>query len=180
MTARRPTEPPGGYVLIGEALIQQRVRELGAQIAADYADKQPILIGVLRGVVVFLADLLKATNGLRCEVDFMAISSYGSGSGVVRIEKDLETSIEGRHVLLVEDIVDTGLTLRFILRNLEARRPASLAVCTLLEKQARRLVALPIRYTGFTIGDRFVVGYGLDEGQRYRNLPDLWVIDELA
>lgn len=170
-------EPPNGYVLVGAPLLHQRVRELGAQIAADYADKRPIFIGVLRGVVVFLADLLRATNGLLCEVDFLAISSYGSGSGVVRIEKDLETSIEGRHVLLVEDIVDTGLTLRFILRNLEARRPASLVVCTLLEKQAHRLVALPIRYTGFAIGDRFVVGYGLDEKQRYRNLPDLWVID---
>ncbi|MCS6802696.1 MAG: hypoxanthine phosphoribosyltransferase [Chloroflexota bacterium] len=170
-------EPPNGYVLIGAPLIQQRVRELGKQIARDYADKCPIFIGVLRGVVVFLADLLRATDGLLCELDFMAISSYGSGSGIVRIEKDLETSIEGRHVILVEDIVDTGLTLRFILRNLEVRRPASLVVCTLLDKQAHRLVPLPIRYTGFSVGDRFVVGYGLDERQRYRNLPDLWVID---
>ncbi len=159
-------------------MIQQRVAELGRQIADDYADRQPILIGVLRGVVVFLADLLRATGGLPCEVDFMAISSYGSGSGVVRIEKDLESSIEGRHVLLVEDVVDTGLTLRFILRNLEARRPASLAVCTLLDKQAHRLVSLPIAYTGFSVGDRFVVGYGLDDRQQYRNLPDLWVLDE--
>ena len=164
-------------MLIGEAQLQQRVQELGRQIARDYADHEPVVVGVLRGVVVFLADLLRAMPELRCEVDFLAISSYGSGAGVVRIEKDLERSIEGRHVLLVEDIVDTGLTLRFILRNLETRRPASLAVCTLLDKPAHRLVTLPLRYIGFSIGDVFVVGYGLDLDQRYRNLRDIWVID---
>ncbi len=167
---------PPGYVLFGESLILQRVREIAAQISADYAGKRPIFVGVLRGVVPFLADLVRAASDLEIELDFMAVSSYGSGSGVVRIVKDLDHSIEGRHVLLVEDVVDTGLTVRFILRNLESRRPASLNVCTLLDKQAHRLVNLPIRYTGFSIPDTFLVGYGLDDNQRYRNLRDLWAV----
>jgi hypoxanthine phosphoribosyltransferase len=163
---------------IGEILVQadelrRRVRVLGEEIAADYAGKDLLLIGVLKGAFFFLADLMRELD-MTCEVDFMAVASYGSStesSGVVRIIKDLDQPLEGRHVLIVEDIVDSGLTLQYLLRTLEARGPASLAVCALLTKPARRTVDLPVRYTGFEIPDRFAIGYGLDHAERYRNLP---------
>lgn len=163
---------------IGEILVQaddlrRRVQALGAQIAADYAGRDLLLIGVLKGAFFFLADLMRQLD-MGCEVDFMAVASYGSStesSGVVRIIKDLDQPLEGRHVLIVEDIVDSGLTLQYLMRTLEARGPASLAVCALLTKPARRTVDLPVRYTGFEIPDRFAIGYGLDHAERYRNLP---------
>jgi hypoxanthine phosphoribosyltransferase len=164
--------------LLGEILVQpddlkRRVRELGDQITIDYADKDVLLIGVLKGAVFFLADLMRQID-LPCEVDFMAVSSYGSAtesSGVVRIIKDLDQSIEGRNVLIVEDIVDSGLTLQYLLRNLGARNPASVEVVALLTKPDRRKVDIEPRYVGFEIPDKFVVGYGLDHVERYRNLP---------
>jgi len=163
---------------IGEILVQQddllhRVRELGAQISADYADGDLVLVGVLKGAVFFLSDLMREID-IPCEVDFMAVASYGSAtdsSGVVRILKDLDAAIEGRDVLIVEDIVDSGLTLQYLLRNLGARDPRSLEVCALLTKPERRKVDLPTRYVGFEIANRFAIGYGLDHGERYRNLP---------
>jgi hypoxanthine phosphoribosyltransferase len=162
---------------IGEILVQQddlahRVRELGAEISADYAGRDLFLVGVLKGAVFFLSDLMRNLEP-ECEVDFMAVASYGSStdsSGVVRILKDLDASIEGRDVLIVEDIVDSGLTLSYLLRTLNARNPASLEVCALLTKPERRKVDLPIRYVGFEIPNRFAVGYGLDLAERYRNL----------
>lgn len=165
-------------ILLDRESIQARVRELGAAISRDYAGHVPLLVGVLRGTVVFLADLLRAID-IRVAVDFIAISSYGPtthDSGVVRFLKDLDESIEGRDVILVEDIVDTGLTLRYILRNLRGRRPASLAICALLDKRARRLVDVDLQYVGFEIPDAFVVGYGLDYRQLYRNLPFICVL----
>jgi hypoxanthine phosphoribosyltransferase len=162
-----------GDILIPEEDLARRVRELGEQVTKDYAGKDPILIGVLKGAIFFVSDLMRALD-LHCEVDFMAISSYGlstKSSGVVRILKDLDTSIEGRHVLIVEDIVDSGLTLQYLLRNLGARQPASLEVCALLVKPASKKVDLRPRYVGFEIPDEFVVGYGLDHAERYRNLP---------
>ena len=163
---------------IGEILVQaddlrHRVRELGAEISRDYADRDLLLIGVLKGAVFFLSDLMRQID-VPCEVDFMAIASYGSAtdsSGVVRILKDLDEPIEGRDVLIVEDIVDSGLTLNYLLRNLKARRPATLEVCALLTKPDRRKVDLPARYIGFEIPNRFAIGYGLDHAERYRNLP---------
>jgi hypoxanthine phosphoribosyltransferase len=163
---------------IGEILVQadelrHRVRELGGQISRDYAGRNPLLIGVLKGAVFFLSDLLREID-IPCEVDFMAVASYGSAtdsSGVVRILKDLDAVIEGRDVLIVEDIVDSGLTLQYLLRNLGARNPRSLEVCALLTKPERRKVELPTRYVGFEIPDRFAIGYGLDHAERYRNLP---------
>lgn len=163
---------------IGEILVQpddlhHRVRELGAEISRDYAGREPLLIGVLKGAVFFLADLMRAID-VPCEVDFMAVASYGSAtqsSGVVRILKDLDASIEGRDVIIVEDIVDSGLTLQYLLRNLSARAPASLAVCALLTKPERLKVDLSPKYTGFEISNKFAIGYGLDHGERYRNLP---------
>lgn len=159
-------------VLLTEQQIQQRVRELGAAISADYAGLDPVLVGVLRGVVLFMADLMRAIP-IAHSVDFLAISSYGAarGAGQVRLLKDLEASIDGRHVLFVEDMVDTGLTLHTLLRMLRQRQPASLHVCTLFDKPRLRLVKLPLRYVGFELPDRYVVGYGLDYHQRYRNLP---------
>jgi hypoxanthine phosphoribosyltransferase len=162
-----------GKILVTEEDLARRVRELGEQVTKDYAGKDPILIGVLKGAIFFVSDLMRALE-LHCEVDFMAISSYGlstKSSGVVRILKDLDTSIEGRHVLIVEDIVDSGLTLQYLLRNLGARQPASLEVCALLVKPASKKVELRPRYVGFEIPDEFVVGYGLDHAERYRNLP---------
>ena len=153
--------------------LQERVRELGAEISSDYADKDLVLVCVLKGAVFFLSDLMRAID-LPCEVDFMAVASYGSAtdsSGVVRILKDLDTVIEGRDVLIVEDIVDSGLTLSYLMRNLKARGPRSLEVCALLTKPDRRKVELPARYIGFEIADRFAIGYGLDHAERYRNLP---------
>ncbi len=164
-------------VLLTEQQIQRRVRELGAAISADYVDLEPVLVGVLRGVVLFMADLMRAIP-IPFSIDFLSITSYGAqaGPGQVRLLKDLETSIEGRHVLFVEDMVDTGLTLHTLLRMLRARDPASLHVCTLFDKPRLRLVKLPLRYVGFELPDRYVVGYGLDYRQRYRNLPFVGVL----
>jgi hypoxanthine phosphoribosyltransferase len=165
-------------ILLTEPELRERVAELGRQLAADYADRDPILIGVLKGSVVFLADLVRQMD-IPLSVDLMEVSSYGSGtetSGQVRILKDLKGSIEGRHVLVVEDIIDTGLTLNYLLRYLGDRAPASLRVACLLDKPARRLVEMEIDYRGFNIPDRFVVGYGLDYDERYRNLPYIGVL----
>jgi hypoxanthine phosphoribosyltransferase len=166
-------DPSIGEILVQGDDLQHRVHELGAEISRDYDGKHLLLIGVLKGAVFFLADLMRQIE-IPCEVDFMAVASYGSAtesSGVVRILKDLDTPIEGRHVLIVEDIVDSGLTLQYLLRSLRARGPATLDVCALLTKPARRTVELPIRYIGFEIPDKFAIGYGLDHAERYRNLP---------
>ena len=162
-----------GEVLVSAEDLQRRVRELGEQISRDYAGRPLLLVGVLKGAVFFLSDLMRFID-IPVEIDFMAVASYGSAtdsSGVVRILKDLDAAIEGRDVLIVEDIVDSGLTLQYLLRNLGSRNPRTLEVCALLVKPARRKVELPSRYVGFEIEDRFVVGYGLDYGERYRNLP---------
>jgi hypoxanthine phosphoribosyltransferase len=170
-------------VLVDEQALQARITELGAEIAADYRNRDLLLVGVLKGAVFFMADLMRAIE-IPCEVDFMAVSSYGAGvdsSGVVRILKDLDVSIEGRDVLVVEDIVDSGLTLSYLLRTLEAREPASIEVCALLTKPDRRESEVHCRYIGFEIPNRFVIGYGLDFAERYRNLPYVGVLrDELA
>ncbi len=171
---------PDGLVyetLLDEATIQARVAELAAEISRDYAEREPLVVCVLKGGFIFLADLVRHLD-FPLALDFMAVSSYGAGthsSGVVRILKDLETPIEGRDVLVVEDIVDSGLTLHYLMRNLASRRPASLEVCALLTKPARREIDVPIRYVGFEIPDRFVVGYGLDYAERYRNLRTIGV-----
>jgi len=169
-------------VLIDEAALQRRIAQLGAEISADYRGRDLFLVGVLKGAIFFMADLMRRLD-LPCEVDFMAISSYGAGvdsSGVVRILKDLDVSIEGRNVLIVEDIVDSGLTLSYLVRNLEARHPASLETCALLTKPERRENDVECRYIGFEIPNRFVIGYGLDFAERYRNLPYIGVLrDEL-
>lgn len=165
-------------VLLTEEQIQQRVRELAEQISADYRGKDLLLVCILKGGVLFLTDLMRQLN-IPHAIDFMAISSYGAGtesSGVVRILMDLNTSIEGKNVLIVEDIVDTGHTLDYILRNLSTRRPASLKVCALLNKPSRRQVDVPIHYVGFDIPNKFVIGYGLDFGEKYRNLPFVGVL----
>jgi hypoxanthine phosphoribosyltransferase len=171
-----------GQVLVQPDELAHRVRELGERISADYAGRDLILVGVLKGAVFFLSDLMREID-VPCEVDFMAVTSYGSStdsSGVVRILKDLDASIEGREVLLVEDIVDSGLTLSYLLRTLKAREPASLEVCALLTKPEWRKVELPIRYVGFEIPNRFAIGYGLDHAERYRNLPYVAALDEAA
>lgn len=170
---------PIGEILVSEQDLRRRVSELGEQISADYDGRELLLVCVLKGAVLFLSDLLRALT-VPCEVDFMAVSSYGSSSdssGVVRILKDLDRAIEGRDVLIVEDIVDSGLTLQYLQRNLGARGPASLEVCALLTKPERRRVELTPRYVGFEIPDRFVIGYGLDQAERYRNLPYVAVYD---
>jgi hypoxanthine phosphoribosyltransferase len=162
-----------GEVLVSAEDLQRRVAELGAQISRDYAGKSLLLVGVLKGAVFFLSDLMRHVE-IPVEIDFMAVASYGSAtdsSGVVRILKDLDAAIEGRDVLIVEDIVDSGLTLQYLMRNLGSRNPRTLEVCALLVKPARRKVELPTKYVGFEIEDRFVVGYGLDYAERYRNLP---------
>jgi hypoxanthine phosphoribosyltransferase len=167
-------------VLIDEAALQARIAELGAEVSADYRNRDLLLVGVLKGAVFFMADLMRAIE-IPCEVDFMAVSSYGAGidsSGVVRILKDLDISIEGRDVLVVEDIVDSGLTLSYLLRALEAREPASIEVCALLTKPDRRESDVRCRYIGFEIPNRFVIGYGLDFAERYRNLPYVGVLRE--
>ena len=164
--------------LIGEILVQpddlaRRVRELGIQISSDYAGREIVMIGVLKGAAFFIADLMRQID-VPCVVDFMAVASYGSStatSGVVRILKDLDMTIEGRDVLVVEDIVDSGLTLQYLLRTLHARDPASVEVCALLTKPERRRVDLELKYVGFEIPDKFVIGYGLDHNELYRNLP---------
>ncbi|HKI92767.1 MAG TPA: hypoxanthine phosphoribosyltransferase [Gaiellaceae bacterium] len=168
-----------GEVLIDEDTLQRRVVELGEAISAEYDGRDLLLVGVLKGAVFFLADLMRSLT-IPCEIDFMAISSYGAStdsSGVVRILKDLDINIEGRDVLVVEDIIDSGLTLSYLIRNLEARGPASLEVCALLTKPERREIDVPVRYTGFEIPNRFVIGYGLDFAERYRNLPYVGVLD---
>ena len=174
---------PGGLVadtLIDRATLQARIAELGAKITRDYADDPPLLVCVLKGAFMFLSDLVRSID-LPIEVDFMAISSYGSGtqtSGIVRIVKDLEISIEGRAVIVIEDIVDSGLTLSYLLKSLQARRPRSLAICALLTKPERREVDVPVTYVGFEIPNRFVVGYGLDFDERFRNLEEIAVVEE--
>ena len=162
-----------GEVLVSAVALQEKVAELGERISRDYAGRPLLLVGVLKGAVFFLSDLMRHVE-IPVEIDFMAVASYGSAtdsSGVVRILKDLDAAIEGRDVLIVEDIVDSGLTLQYLLRNLGSRNPRTLEVCALLVKPERRKVELPIRYVGFEIEDRFVVGYGLDYAERYRNLP---------
>ena len=166
-------------VLIEEDALRQRVAELGEAISADYEGRDLLLIGVLKGAVFFMADLMRHLT-VPCEVDFMAISSYGAAtdsSGVVRILKDLDINIDGREVLVVEDIIDSGLTLSYLMRNLEAREPASLEICALMTKPDRREIDVPVRYVGFEIPNRFVIGYGLDFAERYRNLPYVGVLD---
>ena len=165
-------------ILISGEAIQQRVQELGAEISRDYAGQNIILVGVLKGVLFFMADLLRAIT-IPVEVDFIAVSNYSAESrerGVVRLVKDLETVIAGRHVLFIEDVVDTGLTLTYLLRLLRAREPASLEVCTLFNKPTHRLMDIRIKYKGFDLPDLFVVGYGLDHRERYRNLPFVGVL----
>jgi hypoxanthine phosphoribosyltransferase len=165
-------------VLIPSSEIQDKVRELGERVTDDYRGEKPLLVGVLRGAVVVMGDLMRNID-LQCEIDFMDISSYGTGtssSGVVRILKDLEEDITGRHVIIVEDIIDTGLTLSYLLRSLLARKPASLEICALLSKPSRRRVDLDVKYLGFEVPDEFVVGYGLDYAGAYRNLPDICIL----
>jgi hypoxanthine phosphoribosyltransferase len=165
-------------ILLQPTDLAAKIKELGAVISRDYQDRDLLLIGVLKGAVVFLADLLREIT-IPVSLDFMAVSSYGAAtksSGIVRILKDLEESIEGRHVLVVEDIVDTGLTLHYMLENLSSRRPASLKVCALLDKPDRRQVELAVDYLGFHLPDQFVVGYGLDYAEKYRNLPCIGVL----
>jgi hypoxanthine phosphoribosyltransferase len=162
-----------GEILVPAEDLDRRVQELAAEVSRDYREKDLVLIGVLKGAVFFLSDLMRHID-IPVEVDFMAVASYGSAtksSGVVRILKDLDAVIEGRDILIVEDIVDSGLTLQYLLRNLQGRNPRSLEVCALLIKPARRKVDLRTRYVGFEIPDRFAIGYGLDYAERYRNLP---------
>jgi len=171
-----------GEILIDADSLRTRIAELGDEISAEYAGRELLLIGVLKGAVFFMADLMRHLT-VPCEVDFMAISSYGAqtdSSGVVRILKDLDINIEGRHVLVVEDIIDSGLTLSYLMRNLESREPASLEICALLTKPSRREIDVPVRWIGFEIPNKFVIGYGLDFAERYRNLPYVGVLsDEL-
>ena len=169
-----------GETLVSTEQLEERVKAIGAEISRDYEGRELLLIGVLKGAVPFLADLMRELT-IDCEIDFMAVSSYGSStdsSGVVRILKDLEAAIDGRDVLVVEDIIDSGLTLHYLMKNLSARNPASLEVCALLTKPDRRRVDLPIRYVGFEIPNRFAIGYGLDHDQRFRNLRYVAVLDE--
>src|SRR5437763_1071081 len=170
--------PAIGEILVEAGELRARVKALGEEVSRDYADRDLLLVGVLKGAVFFLSDLMRHLE-VPCEVDFMAVASYGSStdsSGVVRILKDLDIPIEGREVLIVEDIVDSGLTLSYLLRTLNARNPKSLEVCALLTKPERRKVDLPIRYVGFEIPNRFAIGYGLDHAERYRNLPYVAVL----
>ncbi len=166
-------------ILVEEDTLRGRIAELGAEVSNDYTGRDLLLVGVLKGAVFFMADLMRHLT-IPCEVDFMAISSYGAStdsSGVVRILKDLDVNIEGRDVLVVEDIIDSGLTLSYLIRNLESRNPATLEVCALLTKPARREIDVRVRYTGFEIPNEFVIGYGLDYAERYRNLPYVAVLD---
>jgi hypoxanthine phosphoribosyltransferase len=165
-------------ILFTEDQIKKRIFELAGMINEDYKDKYPIFVGVLKGVFIFMADLLR-TIEIDCDVDFLAISNYSNDArtrGVVRLVKDLDIPIEGRHVLFIEDVIDTGLTLHYLLRNLNERNPASLKVCTLFNKPTRRLIELPIQYKGFDLPDKFIVGYGLDYNERFRNLPYVGII----
>ena len=172
-------DPKLGEVVIESAALQAKIAEMGAEITADYADRPPLLVCVLKGAFPFLADLARAID-LPVEIDFMAVSSYGSAtktSGIVRIVKDLDTELRGRHVIIVEDIVDSGLTLRYLRRNLGVREPASLEVCALLVKEGLQRDDPDLAYVGFTIPPDFVVGYGLDVAEKYRNLPDIRLYD---
>jgi hypoxanthine phosphoribosyltransferase len=167
-------------ILIDEERLQTRIRELGREISVDYAGRDLLLVGVLKGAVFFMADLMRSIT-VPCEIDFMAITSYGAStdsSGVVRILKDLDINIEGRHVLVVEDIIDSGLTLSYLMRNLESREPRTLEVCALMTKPERRENEVDVRYIGFEIPNRFVIGYGLDFAERYRNLPYVGVLHD--
>ena len=160
-------------VLFSEEMIQTRIREMGQQISEDYAGKNPVMVGVLRGVLFFMADLLR-TIRIPLEIDILAVSNYSTESrnqGFVRLDKDLDIPIRGRHVLFIEDVIDTGLTLNYLLGNLRTRLPASLEVCVLFNKAAKRLIDIPVKYKGFDLPDQFVVGYGLDYREKYRNLP---------
>ena len=165
-------------VLLSEEAIAAKVKELGAQIAKDYADKNPLIVSVLRGSFVFMADLVRAID-VPCTVDFMSVSSYGSGTtstGEVKITKDFDVSIEGRHLIIVEDILNSGRTLSYLMKTLKARGAASIALCTFLDKPERRVVPVEVAYKGFTVPDAFIVGYGLDYDQKYRNLPYVGVL----
>lgn len=165
-------------ILLDEAQIKERVSQLGQQITQDYKGESILMVGILKGAMIFLADLVRNIE-VTTYFDFMAVSSYGAGtvsSGAVRILKDLDKSIEGRHVIIVEDIVDTGLTLQYLVENMKSRRPASLKICTLLDKPSRRKVKVDIDYNGFAIPDEFVIGYGLDYNEKYRNLPYIAVL----
>ena len=170
--------PDVAHTILSTEQIQERVAELGDEISRDYVDEPILLIAVLRGAALFVADLARSISS-PVELDFMAVSSYGSStksSGVVRILKDLDEGIEGRHVLVIEDILDTGLTLKYLLKNLASRSPKSLEVCTLLSKEGKQRVPISCKYVGFSIPDEFVVGYGLDYAERYRNLPYIGVL----
>ena len=166
-------------VLVSHEQLQARVAELGGEIARDYAGMRPMLVCALKGAVPFLADLMRSID-LELEIDFIAISSYGGtnteSTGVVRLVMDLTANIQNRNVLIVEDIVDTGRTLSYIMQNLQTRRPASIKVCALLDKPTRRLVYVPLAYVGFEVPDKFVIGYGLDYNENYRNLPYVGVL----
>ena len=179
MTRTADLEGDVADILLSEAEIQQRVAELGGRISEDYAGRELTLVSVLKGSLPFMADLMRAIS-VPVRIDLMEVSSYGGtateSSGLVRILKDLSASIEGREVLIVEDIIDTGLTLNYLVRYLRGKNPRSLRICTLLDKPARRLVEIPVDYVGFTIPDRFVVGYGLDYGEIYRNLRFVGVL----
>ncbi|HWL32727.1 MAG TPA: hypoxanthine phosphoribosyltransferase [Gaiellaceae bacterium] len=167
-----------GEILIEQEPLQARIAELGAEISSEYEGRDLLLVGVLKGAVFFMADLMRELS-IPCEIDFMAISSYGAAtdsSGVVRILKDLDTNIAGRDVLVVEDIIDSGLTLSYLMRSLKARKPESLEICALLTKPERREIEVPVKFVGFEIPNKFVIGYGLDFAERYRNLPYVAVL----
>ncbi len=171
--------PAVSQILFNEEQIKIRIGEIAKQINVDYKNKYPVLVGVLKGVFIFMADLLRKIE-IDCDVDFLAISNYSNDArnrGVVRLVKDLDIPIEGRQVLFIEDVIDTGLTLNYLLRNLQERNPASLNVCTLFNKSSRRLIELPIQYKGFDLPDKFIVGYGLDYNERYRNLPYVGILN---
>jgi hypoxanthine phosphoribosyltransferase len=180
MSSQTELEQAVAEILVDADTLSGRIAELGEEISADYDGRDLLLIGVLKGAVFFMADLMRHLT-VPCELDFMAISSYGAAtdsSGVVRILKDLDINIRERNVLVVEDIIDSGLTLSYLVRNLSAREPASLEICALLTKPSRREIEVPVRYVGFEIPNRFVIGYGLDFAERYRNLPYVGVLNE--
>ena len=165
-------------VLFSEEVLSKKVKELASQISSDYKGKDLVVVGILKGSVVFTAELIKNID-IYCELDFMAVSSYGNAtetSGVVRILKDLDSNIEGKHILIVEDIVDTGTTLSYLLKYLKARKAASIEIVALLNKPARRTVELPVKYIGFEVPDAFIVGYGIDYAEKYRNLPFIGIL----
>lgn len=166
-------------ILLTEQQIEERIEEMAKEIAEEYSGKQPLLVSILKGSFVFMADLVRKLN-IDCTLDFMIVSSYGTKSvstGAVKIIKDLDIDIENKHILLVEDILDSGLTLSYIKRILETKKPASLRICTLLDKPGRRTANITADYVGFTIPDKFIVGYGLDYAERYRNLPMIGILD---